>query len=271
MALSLTLATLESRKTQAITNTKRKAVSLGKQVGGLLSKLQKLGGFIWGAIGRFLPPLSFESIWDMMVDGYFELKQFDWNQLDSDIEKQIETNNKRLLDVAAESLGEQLGFNTVRLASSFAGKMGGKKKANPTKIPVLRGEIAVRLAEESSDELTSSVRRFLGVGARTMASNTFLSSVLYLRKNELFGFDSITKPLKNGSIATKIEEKIEKLPKNWQSIAENLIEGFEEGIIEAVYVVASTIDDHVSAARYARRAADGPMRTIDVKFDPQSD
>jgi hypothetical protein len=271
MALSLNLVTLESRKIQVVIDAKRKVAAIAK-AGGLLSKLQKLGGFLWGAIGRFLPPLSFESVWEMLVDGYFEIKQFDWNQMDSEIEKQIEQNNQRLLNSLADSVGNKLGFEAVRLASSFTGKfLKGSGKPQNVKIPVVSGELAIRLAEESDDETVAAVRRFLMLGSKTMVANSFLRTVLYLRRNDIAGFDSITKELGNGSIAAKIEEKIEKLPKWLQQPVENLIEGFEEGVIEAMTVVTTSLDDIVAANRYARRTQDGPYRTIEVKFDKESD
>ncbi len=74
---------------------------------------------------------------------------------------------------------------------------------------------------------------------------------------------SITKPQSNGSIASKIEEKIETLPEFWRQPVEELIESFEEAIIEAGYVISYTIDDYVAAMQAAKRLE--AQKTIEVK------
>jgi hypothetical protein len=109
---------------------------------------------------------------------------------------------------------------------------------------------------------------FLRTATSAQISNQFINFMLTARRNEWFGLKSITQPQENGSIAAKIEKKIEQLPQFWRAPVEALIESFEEAIIEAGYVISFTIDDHVAAARYARDS--GLVRTVEVKPEKDS-
>lgn len=257
MTLSLNLPTLRSRVKNTEIQAKRQVGGLGKSVKGILQKIARFAGWAFGAVCRFFD-LSFDRLWDIIVDAYFAIKYFDWNATDQDLQKQIEANNQRILNVAAEALGEQLGFGAFRIANFFLGRFFGKKgegKAAKVKVPVLSARVGLALAEEGEEEAVANLRRVLTTTMSAQVSNAFINSVLYARRAKLFGMDSITKPQSNGSIAQKIEEKIEKLPQWMRQPVENFIEGFEDGIIEAGYVVATTIDDHVAAMRYAERNA----------------
>ncbi len=264
MALSLNLPVLRSRTKSVEIKARRAVAPLARGFKGFLQKLARFAGWAFGALCRFFD-LSFDRIWDVIVEAYFAIKYFDWNATDAELERQIEQNNQRILNIAAEALGEQLGFGAVRIANFFIGRMFGKKgaeKAAKIKVPVLSARVGLALAEEGQEEAVANLRRVLTTTMSAQVSNAFISSVLYARRNKLFGFDSITKPQSNGSIAQKIEEKIEQLPQWMRQPVENLIEGFEDGIIEAGYVVATTIDDHVAAMRYSER--NSYRRTVEV-------
>lgn len=271
MALSLNLPTLRSRVEGAKIKAKRAVGGLGKGLKGILQKIVRFAGWAFGQICKFFD-LSFDKLWDVIVEGYFAIKYFDWNETDANLEKQIEANNQRILNVGAEVLGEQLGFGVVRLANFFLGRFFGKKgkeKAAKIKVPVLSARVGLALAEEGQEEAVAGLRRFLTTTATAQIGNAFINSVLWARRSKLFGLESITKPQSNGSINQKIEEKIQQLPEFLRQPVENFIEGFEDGIIEAGYVVATTIDDHVAAMRYAQRS--GYQRTVEVKPEKDSE
>ena len=261
MASFFSLGSLRSRDVERELTFKRKGASLAKKSPGILGRLARYVGAAFGEIVNFFG-LDFDQLWDMLVEGYFAIKTFDWNATDAELQKQIEANNNALLTSAADKIGEQLGFGIVRIANFFAWKSA--QAAKGIKVPVLSAKVGLALAEEQNDEAANAVRQFLGQATTAMISNGFINSVLFLRRNELFGFDSITdENLPNGSIAEQIDEKIEKLPEQWRRPAEALIDGIEDGIVSAGYVVAMTIDDHVAAMQYA--ASDpGPTRTIEV-------
>jgi hypothetical protein len=262
MPKTLTRSELVSTRIDRQIEVQRKVANAG---GKILSKIQRLGISAFGAVARFFN-LDFSSLWDTIVQGYFTLKYFDWNSSDKEIEQMIEANNKAIVTRAAESLGEQLGIGVVRLANFFLGKAA--KAAGSIKVPVLAARVGLALAEEQNDEAMAAVRSLLGAASQAMVSNAFLSSILYLRRNELFGQKSITDDnLPTGSIAEKIDSQIEKLPEFWRQPAEAFIDGFEDGIVSAGYVVAFTIDDHISALQFAQQEK-GPMRRIEIVPDP---
>lgn len=264
MGKSMSRSSLISTKIDRAINLQRKVKDAG---GKILGKIARLAISAFGAVARFLV-LDFSSLWDTMVNAYFAIKEFDWNASDKEIEKMIEANNKAIATRAASALGEQLGFGAVRLANFFLGKAA--RAAGSIKVPVLSARVGLALAEEQNEEALSAVRSFIGVASAALVSNQFLSSILYLRRNELFGQQSIKNDdLPNGSISEKIENKLEKLPEFWRQPAESFIEGFEEGIISAGYVVSFTIDDHIAALKYAQQDR-GPTRKIELVPDPEN-
>ncbi len=265
---------LTSRRTQREIDLKRAAIRLAGGAGKIFSALARFAGYAFGGVLRLFP-LDFGDLWDIFVEGYFALKYFDWNSTDKELEKEIENNNRAIVTTAASTLGTYLGWGVVRLANFFFGWLPGKKgaaavAAQGIKIPVLSARIGLALAEEGNEEIKLQVRRFLQQSAYSVAGNMFIKSVLAARKNEWFGLDSITKERDNGSISEKIDKKIETLPKFWQRPAEALIEGFEDGIIEAGYVIAFTIDDHVAAMEYAAKKTENP-KTLEIRPNKDSD
>lgn len=269
MALSFNLEIQTSRIENKLTTAKRVA---GKALSGLGAKLKQFAGWAFTSVVNFFN-LNVSSLWDMFVQAYFAIKYFDFNQTDAALEKQIEANNKRILDVGAEALGETLGFQTVRIANAFLGRFTGNKAkstAQALKIPVLSASVGLALAEEGNEEIRANVKRFLNATISSQVSNAFISTILTARRNHWFGLESITSAQTNGSIAQKIEDKIETLPKFYQNAVEQFIEGWEDGIIEAGYVVSYTIDDHIAAHRAARRLNE-VKRIIEVKTEAGSD
>lgn len=273
MAISLSLNSLQSRVESRARETRKRAVQLARK-GGVIQKLSRFLGFAFGAVVKFFN-LSFDRIWDILVDAYFELKTFDWNATDEELQKQIETNNQRIIVAGSAALGNYLGWSAFRIATFFAGKIGAARAkrraaADGFKVPVLAGRVGLALAEEGQEELMFNFQRFLTTTISAQLSNAFINFVLTSRRNEWFGQQSITTPQTNGSIAAKIDEKIEKLPKFWQRPVETFIDAFEDGLIEAGYVVAMTIDDYVAANRYSRKEA-GPYRTLEIKPEKGND
>jgi hypothetical protein len=274
MPLNLNLAILESRKESAIRTAKKAVVRLAPSEWG--QKLKRFAGFAFGAVIKFFN-LSFDQLWDMLVNAYFALKQFDWNAMDSELEKQIEANNKRILNQGAQALGEYMGFGVFRVATFFAARLGSRQakaaqaaQAQGFKVPVFAARASLALAEEGNEELMANFRMFLQTTIQAQLSNAFIRFVLTARKEEWFGMKSITKPQADGSIQSKIDKQIEKLPEFWRQPIENLIEGFEDGLIEAGYVMSMTADDVFAINRHARQES-GPYRTVEIKPEKGSE
>ena len=267
MPLILLRATLQSRIVRTKIEAKRTALKAVKKGGKVLQTIARFAGFGFSALLKLLPPLDFSTIWDTVVNAYFTIKYFDWNATDQAIQSQIDSNNKAIVTAAASALGTTLGWSVMRLANLWIGRFGGKSKAaaaRSIKVPVLSARVGLALAEEGNEEIRAGVYQFLTTARQAMISNTLLSAVLTARRNEWFGMSSVTTAMADGSIATKIEEKIEKLPEFWRQPAEEFIESFEEAIIDAGYVVSFQIDDHIAAVKAAQ--SEQPVRTIEVEF-----
>lgn len=281
MPIIVTEALLRSRRTR-ITNTgdpqgirrinltgeTTTAITTG--LSWLKQKLSKFAGFAFGIIARAFP-FSVSNIFQMLVQAYFAIKTFDWNTADKALEDQIKANNKLIKDGLAPIIGSYLGFGTVRLANFAIGKTIGKlgqsssAAAAGIHIPVLSSRIGLALAEEGREEVRGAVMSYLMQIQGLIMRNMIASFILTARKNHWFGMEQITAPLPNGSFAQKIEDKIETLPAGWQNFVEELVEEYEDAIIEAGYVVAFEIDDYYLAMKEANKKG-GDERTTTVKF-----
>jgi hypothetical protein len=279
--LSLNLLTLESRKVTIKLKAERALQKIGSQGGGLtkraFSALARFGGWAFGKVVSFFN-ISFDSIWDTLVDAYFELKEFDFNASDKELNQQIEQNNKQLEIMAARALGEQVGIGTVRLVTAFAGKFLPGKKASSLraaegiKIPVFSQRLALDLADEQNSQLRADSLNFLTSAGRAMTSNALINAVLFTRKYELFGGKPITQDIEvSGSIAAKIGKKIEEVPKRFRDIVSSFGDGLEQGIIQAGYVIASAGDDHIAMMRYEQDRLKNDKNVLTLEVDPEGD
>lgn len=236
----------------------------------LTQKLSKFVGFAFGIITRAFP-FSVSNIFQMLVQAYFAIKTFDWNTADKALEAQIAANNKLIKDGLAPIIGSYLGFGTVRLANFAIGKTIGKlgqsssSAAAGIQIPVLSSRIGLALAEEGREEVRAATMNYLIMVQGAIQRNMIASFILTSRKNHWFGWEPVKTPLPNASFAQKIEDKIETLPANWQNFVEELVESYEEAIIEAGYVVAFEIDDYYLAMKEAnKKLSDEQITTIKI-------
>lgn len=240
----------------------------------LARKLGRFVGFAFGAIRRVFP-FSVSSIFGMLVQAYFTIKTFDWNQRDTAIEEKIKANNKSIKDGLAPVIGQYLGFGLVRLASFSIGgtlsRISGQNKrvASKINVPVVQSRIGLELAEEANEEVRGSLLGWLNTVSRALQDNAFLSFVLTARNNHWFGWEQINSQLPNASFAQKIENYTESLPTDWQNFAEELIEEFEEAIIEAGYVLTTEIDDYYLAMKMANRPVSTEENVVEVTFTPE--
>lgn len=249
---------------------KRTKGALGSVVSGVLWVVQKFAGLVGFVFGNLLKlmPFSISNIFGFLVNSYYTLKTFNWNQTDEEINKRIEANNKRCVEALAPLAGSALGWGVVRLANMAIGKIGGivEKGKKPTpgmSVPVLSGRIAMSLAEESRDEVGGQFKAFLNTIQRSQTENAILGFLLTARNTGLFGWKPISAPLPNASFQAQIEEKIESLPSDWQNFAEEFLESFEESIIEACYIVAFEADDYMLMLK-RQLAAKEEVKTFDV-------
>lgn len=243
---------------------------IGSGFDWLKHKLSRFVGFAFGIITRAFP-FSVSNIFQMLVTAYFAIKTFDWNTADKALEAQIAANNKLIKDGLAPIIGTYLGFGTVRLANFALGKTIGKlgqsssAAAAGINIPVLSSRIGLELAREGNEELRGVMMNYLQTVQGAIQKNMIASFILTARQNRWFGWEPVNSPLPNGSFAQKIEDKIETLPADWQNFVEELVESYEEAIIEAGYVVAFEIDDYYLAMKEAnKKPSDEQVTTIRI-------
>ncbi len=248
--------------------------AIGSGLDWLRQKLSKFVGFAFGIITRAFP-FSVSNIFQMLVTAYYAIKTFDWNTADKALEAQIAANNKLIKDGLAPIIGTYLGFGTVRLANFALGKTIGKlgqsssAAAAGINIPVLSSRIGIELAREGNEELRGVMMNYLMTVQGAIQRNMIASFILTARKNHWFGWEPVKSPLPNGSFAQKIEDKIEKLPASWQNFVEELVESYEEAVIEAGYVVAFEIDDYYLAMKEANKKPSEEQVTT-IRINPKT-
>ena len=240
----------------------------------ILKKFSRYVGFAFSTILKAFP-FSVSAIFGMLVQAYFTIKTFDWNQRDTAIQERIKNNNKTVKDGLAPIIGQYLGFGLVRLASfSIGGTLSrisgsNQRVANKINIPVVQSRIGIELAEEANEEVKSSVISWLYTVRNAIQDNLFLSFILTARQNHWFGWEPINSDLPNASFIKKIEDFTESLPTDWENFAEELIEEFEEAVIEAGYVLAYEIDDYYLAMKAANKPISTDENVVDITFTPE--
>jgi hypothetical protein len=132
------------------------------------------------------------------------------------------------------------------------------------KFPVIQSSIGADLLDEVNQELAAGLRNFLSVSATAVASNLFLISVLTIRRNEWLGQKTVkVENRPNGSIASRVDRRIEKIPEFWREPLQAFLSGLGTGIERGGYVIARNFDAAVAEAAYANRRQ-GEEVTIEV-------
>ncbi len=231
----------------------------------IVDKGKRFIGFLFAKVVGFLK-FSFSQVWGALVSAYFTLKNFDWNQADSEIEQRIAQNNQRLVDAAAGPLGQLAGWGLVYFGNLAVGaalgaigkatgnaSLRGRSTVSGIKIPVISARVAAALAEEGGDEIRGAFTGYFSQVRSAMVQNSVLSGVLTARKFGFLGGVKTDTNLPVDSFASKLENWVQKLPVQWQNFMEEFIEEFEDSILEAGYVVSHTLDDHYAAHRLVRQ------------------
>lgn len=219
-------------------------LSVAKSVGGAIGKLFKFTAFAFSEVLKLFN-LDLGSIWGATVETYIAIKEFNWNETDKALRKQMEKNNERILDTFGEFAGEVLPYGAAWLANMYIGRaIGGLKLM---KVPVLSARIGLALAEEGAQELRASLYQFINQAGRALVNNMFIKGVLLARQYKLLGFKSIDEDLPNGSISATVSRWVEKLPNVIETPLRSGFQAAEDAIIDIGYIIAFEIDDYVAA------------------------
>lgn len=234
-------------------------VSTGE--GSFLSQIFNLGKrFIGFTIGLIIKGIrwTFADLWDVVVEAYFEVKYFDWNQTDDNLKNELARNDEMISGALGRLTGTSLAWLTgiaVSTGLSF-------------KYPVLSGKVALALAEEGGQEIRSAITNLIIVSRQAAVRSMLLGGLLNARKLEIFGFKPVTTQRKPWTLNDAIETTIKKLPSgSLQAFATQAFDAFEDAVIEMGYVVAYTLDDFYLSQRRASQSVLGQERTIELTPD----
>ncbi|MGL5872848.1 MAG: hypothetical protein ACRC2R_10855 [Xenococcaceae cyanobacterium] len=231
----------------------------GNIVTKVFDGLKRFGGFIVNAV-RAIFNWALSDIFDWLVETYFELKYFDWNQTDAEIKAAIDANNAAIFG----ELGDLAGTGLVW----FIGI--GASTALASKYPVVAGEVALKLAQEGNEEIRARFTNLLRVTARSTLHNLALSGFLTIRKLRLFGLAPVTESKEPWIIADKIDNAIQKIPSlNIRAFVSRFLEAIEDNLIDMGYVICTTIEDHYALARERKLEEGGQQRTVILQPDKE--
>jgi hypothetical protein len=221
---------------------------------GILQKIFNIGakfvGFLVSGV-FYAIAWSFSTLWEILVEAYFEIKYFDWNQTDKELQSQIDSNNQRI----ANAFGQLVGGGVVWLTGIAV------SSALTVKFPVLAGRIALELAEEGGGEIKGLLGNLIVSTRQAVVSSLILGGLLSLRKLRLFGLAPVNQERAPWIISEKIDEKVESITDNvLRSFVQGFLDQIEESIIEMGYVVAFTLDDFYASQKAAQ--SEEPTRTI---------
>ncbi len=217
----------------------------------------KLVGFAVGAILGFFV-WSLDAIWDFLVEAYFEVKYFDWNQTDAEIKRQLEANDT----IIASALGRLAGTGLVWLAGI------GISAGLTYKFPVVAGRVALELAQEGGQEIRSALTNLIVVSRNVAIQNFLLTGLLTLRRFRLFNQQPVLTEKKPWTFADGVDEVIQQFTSaKIQAFLNSFGDAVEDAIIEMGYVVAFTLDDYFQAQTRANQDVFGQTRTVEITPD----
>lgn len=201
------------------------------------------------------------NAWDIIVETSFEILNFDWNQTDAEMQRQIDAGSVQI----AGAFGSLAGTGLVWLGSvGLAGLVS-------MKFPVLGGDLALKLAEEGGDEIRGSLVNLINVSKNVVTRNIVLSTFLTARRMKLFGWAPVTTPKEPWTIAGAIEERVEAINNPLiRAFVEEFLESSSEAIIEAGYVASYVFDDFYSASKLAQRRLQGKQRAVKLTPDTRN-
>lgn len=231
------------------------------QTGGILSQIFNLGvrltGFLVKAVLSGIG-WTLSSLWDVVVEAYFEIKYFDWNQTDAEIKSDLAQNSANI----AGAFGRLAGTGLVWLAGV------GVSVGLSFQFPVVASRVALAIAEEGGQEIRSALVNLIVVSRQAAIRSMLLGGLLTARKLELFGLKPVVNAQKPWTFAQEIETKIEALPSAaLRSFVSQFGEAVEDSIIEMGYVISFTLDDYFASQRFAAQSMLGAERTIELTPD----
>lgn len=239
----------------------------GGLVGGLLNFVGgalRFIGTIWEkTIGGLIPDFSFQGLWDLVVEAYFEIKNFDWQQTNSDLEGEKEANDISIEAAKGQLAGKALVWGTAGLV------VGGMT----LKWPVFAGGMALEVINEGTDEIAASTRNLITSFATARFKNFMIDALLTARRLEWLGQKDVYafQNKKPWTIAEKIEERLDKIKdKGDKAYWTAFVDSVEDSIIDLGYVVSYQLDDHFAGQKASLEPPVETQREILLYPDPDN-
>jgi len=233
----------------------------GGIIGTFVGFAAKLAGFAIQAIVGGLKWLL-RNLWEILVEAYFEVKNFNWNSTDAEVKKQIEQNETQIFAALGNLAGTGLVWTVgVVVAAGLT-----------IKFPVLAGSVALKLAEEGGEEIRANIVNLIQTARNITVRNMILGGFLSARRLRLFGLAPVTTQKEPWTIAEAIDEKVEDIKDDkLRLFVENFLESFEESLIEMGYVVTYAIEDFYASQKLANRSLFGEEKTVQIIPDKRAE
>ena len=260
--------------TQSMANTNQQGL-LSKILGGL----GKFVGFITNLVSKV--KVSVTALSEFVMARIEELKAFDWNATDLELETAIWAYNVQMAGIWGSLVGRGVGY----LATVAVGVGVGLV------IPViggaaLAGAISVAVSEEAVPELISELSSALFQTVALKSRQISLSAYINLRRfikqlplgtiASIPGIDyNFAKKIKNEwgaegapvlSFNKSVSDKVEKI-KNpiTQAFVENALDESWDTFVEGTLIIARSIDDFIAAEQMP--SSSNGLRAVEVLPD----
>jgi hypothetical protein len=259
-------------RTRTYSSQAAEAAGSGQGVfGKILGGLKRLGGFALSIAGSLGLEFSWSSLWQFVQMSSYTIYNFDWNQSDDQIKKQIESTNNLIVNMA----GYILGDSSIRVATVAV--INGV----PIRYPVIPAGLAVDIAREriatfrgeiSSQSKTNIENQFkfgIALMGQMGLQNLFYSSVLSLRSLKMFGLSPVTKDGESWSFAKAVDKKISSIkPQVLQEFVKGYLGGVENAFWDTGYIVTMGLDDIWRMDQLREEIDLGQNRAVRVNPEP---
>lgn len=241
-----------------------------------------LTNFLSGTL-KILSPIGnfFTSAFSWLIDRTNQLKAFNWNATDKELENAMNSQNLRIATAWGSALGRSLGWIAgigVGYGVSFlCPVIGGASLART---------VAANVGSEAIGEITSGLASALNQTVGALANNTLISAYINYRKllkslpdnvlTSIYG-KSTTDFIKNFwgkegqpnlSFNAKMDEFVESIQNDkLRAFVDAFLEESWDGFTEAGVIVAQELDTAYAQAKRAQENAKGKRKTVRITPD----
>ncbi|WP_414527855.1 hypothetical protein [Nodularia chucula] len=239
--------------------------------GRLLGGLKRLGGFALSVANSLGIEISWSSLWQFMQISSYTVYNFDWNQSDEQIKKQIESTNNLISNMA----GYILGDTSIRVATVAV------INGIPIKYPIIPARIAVDIARErvaalrqdvTSESRTNIENQFkfgIALIGQLGLQNLFYQSILSLRSLRMFGLSPVTQDGEAWSFAKAVDKKLESIkPEILREFVKGYLGGVENAFWDTGYIVTMGLDDIWRMEQFRDEIELGENKAVRINPEP---